>query len=228
MYHYVEDKEFLSCMRNCCGKIMQDLCHELKVEYDIGANFYLVGSGAKNLILQNENNPIDLDYNLEIVRINDELGLNNCKDLKECVRKAFNVVLKKHNLKDCMDSTSSLTTRQMCLKGNSTKFSIDVCITKKTGNSYMRLIHQKERVQNGWYNIYYSTISSGWYWNEAPNSFDLKKKVNYIKKRGKWDLVRSQYLAIKNRYLRLNDHNHPSFICYIESINNVYNQRYYW
>ena len=28
----------------------------------------MVGSGARNLILQNENNPIDLDYNLEIIR----------------------------------------------------------------------------------------------------------------------------------------------------------------
>ena len=50
---------------------MQLLCHYLKEDYDIGANFYLVGSGARNLILQNENSPIDLDYNLEIVRCED-------------------------------------------------------------------------------------------------------------------------------------------------------------
>ena len=50
---------------------MQDLCHTLKEEYDIGASFYLVGSGARNLILQNANQPIDLDYNLEITRIDD-------------------------------------------------------------------------------------------------------------------------------------------------------------
>ena len=61
MYKYVEDKQFLSCMRSLCGEIMQDLCHTLKEEYDIGASFYLVGSGARNLILQNANQPIDLD-----------------------------------------------------------------------------------------------------------------------------------------------------------------------
>lgn len=27
----------------------------------------------------------------------------------------------------------------------------------------------------------------------------------------------------KNNYLRGNDSNHPSFICYIEAVNNVYN-----
>ena len=71
MYKYVEDKQFLSRMRSLCGEIMQDLCHTLKEEYDIGASFYLVGSGARNLILQNANQPIDLDYNLEITRIDD-------------------------------------------------------------------------------------------------------------------------------------------------------------
>ena len=69
MYKYVEDKQFLSRMRSLCGEIMQDLCHTLKEEYDIGASFYLVGSGARNLILQNANRPIDLDYNLEITRM---------------------------------------------------------------------------------------------------------------------------------------------------------------
>lgn len=54
MYRYIDDKEFISKMRSVCGEIMQDLCHILKEDYDIGAVFYLVGSGAKNLILQNE------------------------------------------------------------------------------------------------------------------------------------------------------------------------------
>lgn len=81
MYKYVEDKQFLSRMRSLCGEIMQDLCHTLKEEYDIGASFYLVGSGARNLILQNANQPIDLDYNLEITRIDD---WEDCKEIKEC------------------------------------------------------------------------------------------------------------------------------------------------
>ena len=38
----------------------------------------------------------------------------------------------------------------------------------------------------------------------------------------------TQYLNIKNRYLRQNDHDHPSFICYIEAVNNVYNARMSW
>lgn len=56
MFHNVEDKEYLSCIRGICGDIMQDLCHILKVDYDIGAFFCLVGSGGRNLITQNAMN----------------------------------------------------------------------------------------------------------------------------------------------------------------------------
>lgn len=126
MYKYVEDKQFLSRMRSLCGEIMQDLCHTLKEEYDIGASFYLVGSGARNLILQNANQPIDLDYNLEITRTDD---WEDCKEIKECVRKAFNIVLREYGWSDCQDSTSSLTTEKRHFnQGNSTEFSMDICI----------------------------------------------------------------------------------------------------
>ena len=88
MFDYVKDKGFLSHVRNLCSEIMQDFCHYLKEEYDIGAVFYLVGSGAKNLIVQNASLPIDLDYNLEIVRCKD---FEDCGFIKECVRKSYRV-----------------------------------------------------------------------------------------------------------------------------------------
>ena len=89
MYEYVNDKQFLRHMRSLCGDVMQDLCHTLKVEYNVGSSFYLVGSGARNLIMQNADRPIDLDYNLQITRIDD---WEDCRNIKECVRKAFNII----------------------------------------------------------------------------------------------------------------------------------------
>lgn len=217
MYHYVEDKEFVSRMRSLCGNIMQDLCHTLKEEYDIGATFYLVGSGARNLIMQNASESIDLDYNLEIVRCED---YEDCRHIKECVRKAFNIVLNDYRLSDCQDSTSSLTTSKMWLTDIvHTQFSIDVCIvTTDTHGNLHRLIHEK----TGWIN------NDKYYWNIAPHSKNVLMKAQYIKEHGKWQKVREQYKAIKNKYLQQNDHNHPSFICYIEAINNVYNSRNSW
>ena len=124
MFKYVEDKEYLSRVRRVCGGIMQDFCHSLKVEYDIGASFYLVGSGARNLIVQNALNPIDLDYNLEIIRCDD---FSDCRTIKECAKKAFNKALSMNGWGDCEDSTSSLTTqRRRFEQGNQTAFSMDV------------------------------------------------------------------------------------------------------
>ena len=194
---------------------MQDICHTLKEEYDIGSSFYLVGSGARNLILQNANQPIDLDYNLEITRTDD---WEDCKEIKECVRKAFNIVLREYGWSDCQDSTSSLTTEKRHFnQENSTEFSMDICIVyEDTDGNYHRLIHDKRCFPNRYF------------WNQAPNSRNIREKAKYIKEKGKWTLVREQYLRIKNQYLTSNDYNHSSFICYIEAVNNVYNSRKHW
>ena len=215
MYEYVDDKQFLSRMRSFCGDIMQDLCHTLKEKYDIGSSFYLVGSGARNLILQNSNQPIDLDYNLEITRIDD---WDDCRNIKECVRKAFNIVLREYGWSDCQDSTSSLTTKKGYFSiGNNTEFSMDVCIVcEDTDGNYHRLIHDKRCFPNRYF------------WNQAHHSRRLKEKADYIKSNGKWALVREQYKKIKNKYLTSNDYNHSSFNCYIEAVNNVYNSRGCW
>ena len=212
MYKYVDDKEFVSKMRNLCGNIMQDLCHTLKTEHSIGANFFMVGSGARRLITQNASQPVDLDYNLEILKCAD---FDDCRDIKEKVQQAFDTVLKGYNLRTCQDSTSSLTTFPICFtKENSPAFSMDVCIivTDSRGNCY-RLIHEKHGCRS-W---------DQYYWCEAKNSGNLPKKISAIKSAGYWEDVRMQYRDIKNMYLRSGDHDHPSFICYIEAVNNVYN-----
>lgn len=212
MYNYVTDKKFISKMKGLCGDIMQELCHQLKEEYDIGANFYMVGSGARNLIMQNGNNPIDLDYNLEIVHCE----YSNARDIKENVMKALNKVLEEYNIAACKDSTSAITTKKVYFtKGNKTKFFMDIAIVyrDKNDNMYYRLIHSK----TGFIGF------DQYYWVQAPNSKHIREKVKKIKEFGMWGDVREQYRNIKNRYLCYNDYNHSSFICYIEAINNVYN-----
>ena len=166
---------------------------------------------ARNLIMQNANRPIDLDYNLEIIKVDD---WENLRDIKESVRKAFNIVLNKHDWCDCEDSTSSLTTKKRYFKqGNSTRFSIDVCIVCEDNEETYRLIHKK----TGWSSL------DRYDWNKAPNSKGVRKKASYIKKKGKWMLVREQYEMIKNRGVLHFYNESPSFRCYIEAVNNVYN-----
>ena len=96
-----------------------------------------------------------------------------------------------------------------------TPFSIDICITRRDNEgTYYRLIHKK----TGWAQL------DEYYWNEAPKSKQIKQKVNHKKQIGQWERVRQQYERIKNIYLMRNDKNHPSFVCYVEAVNNVYNQ----
>ena len=222
MYHYLDDREFEHRMRRLAGKIMQSLCHRLKVEYDIGANFKLVGSGGSNLILQNADEPVDLDYNLEILKCDD---IHDGRQLKEDIRKAFNEVLNEHRFGDCQDSTSCLASPRIYFtRGNKTEFSIDVCITKRDeADYYHRLIHEKTG----------SIAYDRYYWNIVPDSERIREKAGYIKKHGKWAQLREEYLKIKNEYLSRSGHTvwlgnmyvkHPSFVCYIEAVNNVYNQ----
>lgn len=214
MYHYFDDKEALHQMRAFSGRLMQTLCHDLKVDYDIGANFCLVGSGAKNLILQNEKEPVDLDYNLEIVRC---LNFNDCRYLKECVRSAFNKCLALHSLQNCEDSTSALTSKLIPLRpGHHTSFSIDICIIMRgSGRDYFRLIHEKTG----------RSSADRYHWDPAPRSTDVNRKAAYIREHGKWELVRQQYLRIKNNYLTSNDlSHHPSFVCYLEAVNHAYDE----
>ena len=214
MFEYVANSELLHRMRRCGGEMMQELCKTLKDEYDIGAIPILVGSASRKLIMQNGNGPVDLDYNLKILRWNDFF---DCRDIKESALKAFNTVLRNHRWKDCEDSTSALTAKQYQRWGlyqQEDLFSIDVCIIwiDDDGN-YNRLIHKKTGYVS----------DDEYYWNLGPNAKDFKEKEKAIKQEGYWEWLKDEYIEIKNRYLKNGDHYHPSFICYIEAVNNTFN-----
>lgn len=209
MYHYVEDKEFLNQAKKFSSILLKDLEEELRKKGMNTQNF-LIGSGARNMVAQNENGPIDFDYNLNIISCAD---WNDGKVIKELVRLTFNAVLRDRGLEDCDDSTSSLTTKLMYFKDKpSIKFSIDIgIVTKNNGEVWERLIHDKKSIPNRYF------------WNQAPNSKGYADKAKKIKDvPGMWDKLRTRYLEKKNIYLTRNDYNHPSFICYIESVNEIY------
>ena len=217
MYHYIEDKEFLREMKRKCAYIVNQLVQEINNDEQLRVEANLVGSGAKNLITQNAQLPIDLDYNLNILEVN-SMDINKAdeKSLKNYVKDKFDYVLNKNGWGYSKDSTSCLTTRFQKIDdiNNDTKFSIDLAIVHGNSNdgTWFRLIHKKTGDVN----------TDEWYWNEAPHSKGLREKVSKIKENGYWEDVRKAYLEKKNMYLRRNDNNHPSFICYIESVNETY------
>lgn len=213
MYHYIEDKGFLKHMRSHCSTIINQLVQCINNDSVMAVEAHLVGSGARNLITQNANEPIDLDYNLCVLEVF-EIGFNSSQAIKEYIRQHFNKVLNQNGWGDCRDSTSALTTElRHFIKGNDTEFKIDLAIVRQSHYGLERLIHSKTGI-----------ISlDQWYWNQVRDSKGLADKVRKIKSENWWLEVRDKYLEKKNMYLRQGDtDNHPSFNVYIETINEIY------
>lgn len=214
MYHYIEDKEFLKRMKSLCSDIINQLVQSINNDSVMKVEAQLVGSGAKNLITQNANVPIDLDYNLCVVKVFD-MSFNDGRAIKEYIRKHFNAVLNSNGWSDCQDSTSALSTElRHFTKGNKTEFSIDLAIVRENNQGWERLIHNKTGI----------VAFDQWCWNETLNSRDLTNRVWDIKAKSLWQEVRELYLDKKNMYLCRGDYNHPSFTVYIETINEIYSK----
>lgn len=214
MYHYINDKEFLKRMKSHCSDIINQLVQSINNDSVMTVEAHLIGSGAKNLITQNAKEPIDLDYNLCVLEVYG-ISFNDGNAIKEHIRKHFNAVLERNDWGDCRDSTSALSTKYRCFKkGNKTGFKIDLGIIRGNTYAWERLIHRKTGLVN----------RDEWYWNFSPASKGLDDKVESIKDANFWNEVRDLYLEKKNMYLCRNDHNHPSFNVYIETINEIYNK----
>lgn len=208
MYRYVQDKEYIKQSYGICADLVNQLVQRLKQD-EIQTKMATVGSKKRGLVTQNEKEPIDYDFNLVVHNADRYLP----RDLKKNIIRDFNAVLKYNGWADCQDSTSVITTELRVLKkGNKTPFSIDICIVKVDSYGWHRLIHNKTG---------YDAFDQ-FFWQQAPNSINLQKMEKYLKP-DYWNLVRETYLKKKNMYLKRNDHNHPSFICYIEALNEVYN-----
>lgn len=185
-------------------------------EKGITAQFTLVGSGARNMVTRNGDGPFDLDYNLEIIKAPNEYW-NNLRHLKDTVRVLLDRAADLQCFSESKDSTSCLTALLHFKDEPTVKFKFDVAIVARNSKGTLcRLIHNKNVLICG---------NEQYVWKEVPNSHDVAQKANQIKAAGLWLDVREQYVKLKEMYLtRCWDKDHPSFIVYIEAVNNVYNQ----
>lgn len=198
-----------------CSITMKKVCSKLK-EKGISSQFTLVGSGARNMVTRNGNGSYDLDYNLEIIKAPNKYW-KDLRYLKDTVRILLNEAAGLQCFSDSKDSTSCLTTILHFKNEPTVEFKFDVAIVAKNPNGTLcRLIHNK----NAWgYGM------DQYVWNEIPDSHDVTLKAKCIKAKGLWLDVRIQYVRLKEMYLsRWWDKDHPSFIVYIEAVNNIYNK----
>lgn len=209
MYEFVNHAE-VEQHQKCCSEKLQSLCATLKKD-GITAQPILIGSGARNLVTRNGAGAFDLDYNLEIIRMPAEYDQDPFA-LKNRVMTLLNKQLEGTYFSDAKDSTSVITAVLHFTDTPQVQFSFDIGIIKKNkkGN-YCRLTHQKDGQSHGTFT-----------WCEIPTSAQVGEKASAIKKAGKWVAVRQRYLELKNRYLKGNDRNHPSFVVYVEAVNQIF------
>lgn len=212
MYNLVNAEESHR-YRKECSRVLTLTCMALKEE-GITAQFTLVGSGARNLVTRDGNSPYDLDYNLEIISADDEYR-DDLRHLKDTIRNALNKA-NEFDFSDAHDSTSVLTCLLHFTDTPNLEFSFDVAIVAKNSDGKMcRLIHNKNVRRQG---------QDQYTWNEIPGSHNVTAKADAIKKANMWLDLRNCYVEKKNFYLEHRDTNHPSFIVYVEAVNEIYNQ----
>ena len=212
MYEYVVERE-VKRYRSDCSNTMEQLRDLLYEKHDINTQFSLVGSGgdSRNMVTRNGDGPFDLDYNLIIISMPNEYW-NNLKRLKDTVRDSLNEIVGNTWFSDGKDSRSVITSILHFKDSPEVEFSFDIAILARNSNGNLcRLIHNNK----GYWNESFT-------WNEVPSSHNVKEKADELKRNGLWNVVREVYLDKKKMYLRRRDDNHPSFIIYVETINEVY------
>lgn len=197
-----------------CSAALNQVCSKLK-EKGISAKFTLVGSGARNMVTRNGKGPFDLDYNLEIIKVSDEYR-KDLRHLKDTVRVLLNEAIGQTRFRDSKDSTSCLTAILLFRDNSAVEFKFDVAIVKRNSKgSLCKMVHNKNVVVIG---------KEQYTWTEIPDSHDVAQKALRIKSEGLWLEVRERYVYLKNMYLSQQEKNHPSFIVYVEAVNQIYDK----
>lgn len=212
MYSYVPKSESKPFRIFCSDKLNQLKQNLGNKGFDV--DFYLVGSGMKNLVTRNGDESFDIDYNIEFKNI--PISQLNPQKIKDYIMNFLNeiIVTEREAFKNCQDSTSAITSR--LVYNGKLKFSFDIAILAKNNDGdYCRLIHNKKGDINSYH------------WDKIPKSKRIYKRFDKLKQDGFFDELKKIYLEKKNFYLIHNDHYHSSFTIFKETVNQMYNKYYH-
>ena len=181
-------------------------------EKDIVFTHLLVGSGDRNMVtcIKDTDAGYDLDYNLIIQRFPRGLKPSQIKSL---FREALNVAVRNTGYTCPQDSTSVLTIKKLGMYGQTLR-SIDFAILSEFSDSkgtYLKYI-RNEKSPSGPY---------VWAVRGGSNHFEYKRDV-LRHEPGMWNMVRDEYLKLKNAN---EDEDKHSFDLYAEAVSNIYDQQ---
>lgn len=209
MYHYLEDYSKVLPYHEFFSNKLNQLKQRFEKDYKIQVSINTVGSYYRDLITQNGNLPFDIDYN--IVLENRTVTDVNAGPLKNYAIKVLNELIgdRYSDFKYCQDSTAAITIRHVV--NAKLEFSADIAIVASNKNGlFCRLIHDKK---NNKYD-----------WSPIPNSDKVYDRFRKLKQYGYMNSIKERYLDKKNFYLRKQDHSHPSFVVFVEAVNEIWNK----
>ncbi len=205
MYNYVAEKQ-VDHYKTLFQSILDKLHEKLKKQYNIHIRIVLAGSGANNMVMQNGKGGFDLDYNLILDSIPSGYAVEPQK-LKSLVRNQLDGLVPS-GFSHGKDSTSAITLLLHSPDKKKVVFSVDVALILAGKSGYSRLVRDRN--------------TGRYIWNLIRRSGDLKPMLSAIKAAGRLDDLADIYRQKKNRYLSLQDNDHPSFVVYIEAVNELY------
>lgn len=183
----------------------------MKENYNTTFQYRLIGSGKRHLITREKggNGGYDFDYNLLLPTL-EEGWRYKAKVVKEQFIQAFNYAVQDTPYTSSKDSTSVITIKVVNKEKRTILHSCDFAIIyypeKETDAGYMYLKNWK----NGRYSFEMRHLSK-----------KIDEKLDVIMRYSNgWNLIREEYLKIKNANRDPDKH---SYVLYLEAINNVFN-----
>ncbi len=164
-------------LRKECETILKQVQKEVSQYFTF--QFFLIGSGEKRLVTQDDQGVFDLDYNLVLMKDKQSL-ISNPKRIKDIFLEAFNRINPNFGFSFAKNSTSVITAR---LKMGHVNFSFDCAIVAEGNNGdYYKIVFDKP---------------DRYIWNQIKNTKDFNAKFEYLRSNGYIEDIKELYLKKK-------------------------------
>lgn len=203
MFRYVKPEEYAPYEERCRG-ILKEVEEKL-AEEGILAKIRLTGSAALDLVMQNESRPIDLDFNLVIMRPSfwELSAALNGGEVKQLVMKFLNETAACHGFGSAKDSTSVITVWDL-----EKKFYFDLAILSAAEDGCPLLLRHNKSADKA---------KEQYLWTKQKNLAPTLEMARTLKEKNSF-LFQRVYQRKKNMYLSRNDSFHDSYVILAETV----------
>lgn len=206
-YQYVEKCEWMPVKKELISLIneVQDIVRE-----DFTFSFEFIGSTSRNMITCDYSSNVGFDFDVNL-QVNDDEENYSTKEIKDILIRAFDSVCNRYGY--CEDSTRVFTIKFIDYENSRVVHSCDFAIVEKNDDEECRDQYIRNNKKLGTYTWEYQT----------KGYEDIGRKMDAIKDKGLWSIVREVYIDKKNS----NDNkDKKSRALFAESINEVFNQNF--